>query len=117
MTNRENIENFCAALQFQMSFSTEKHTVEFIDRHLNLTASNGVIEYVAEIRVDQLLVFRESSAYSIDQDPMIIEDKTLWRLLSSVFNYGVMSSKNLIEERNKNYRESLGKFGAEPQKP
>jgi hypothetical protein len=91
MTGKELIKELCENLQEQLKLTsqtrnTNPDSVEFISTQI-------LNEWIVEIRVNNKVIFRESSLIQTGQSLQIIEEMLINIMLKSVFCYGVMASK------------------------
>ena len=111
MDTKELLEELCKNLERQINFSQAWNSkkVEFFSglrpyTFLPSQMTVGIVRedrsemmHVVEISIDEKVVFSESYIPRNGEDLKIVEAMMLTRLLRNIFNYGVLSSKQAIE--------------------
>lgn len=113
------LEELCANLEIELNLQAHRkgkpsmHTVELVSglkpynyylpmMHVGTTKSISdeiMMAWFVEVKVDRKCIFRESYLPRENEDLEIVEGMMITRVLSSIFNYGVMSSKTEIDKR------------------
>ncbi len=99
MNYRQLLEELCKDLEENLNYSdrtVRKHKVEFNTGTGHWRDRNRV--FTARIDVDNVCIFKDTAYYKDEIDLPELEEQCYRRMLSSVFNYGVMSSKRAGEE-------------------
>lgn len=110
------LKDFCSQLADTLNFTDPKnvHTVVYdsgsrphmhvipdlkIGNNLTIPGYRYTVWH-AELRVNGKCIFRETYYYSNDVEKQHAEETVLRSLMYTIFQYGVMLTKNLIDERD-----------------
>jgi len=107
------LEELCSNLEKWLNLREDfpRSTVEFFSGlkphdyflpaiHIGTTKSileSRALAWFVEIRVDDVVIFRESYVPNPKEDLKIVEGMLRTRMLQNIFNYGVMSSKHQLD--------------------
>lgn len=98
MKNQEFLVDLCRKLEDNLKFSNNNYKVEF--KNYSLSLYDGKHDkFYSEVWVNGKCIFRQSYFTSIEkkESPEIIYEVINKRLLQEVFNYGIMASKNQMD--------------------
>ncbi|MES2382372.1 MAG: hypothetical protein V4538_15100 [Bacteroidota bacterium] len=104
---KENIIKWCDNLQRILSLK-ESHEVKFVSQYkdscyylpqiqIGSTTPKSYVAWFCEIWVDGVCIFRESRIPENQTDEEM-ENMVIEILMQSVFNYGVMGAKDILEK-------------------
>ncbi len=110
------LQELCLELEEQLNYRSnldKHHTVEFFSGlkpdnyllpmiHIGTTQSmlsELKLIWFVEISIDGTVIFREYSVPEENEDLKIIEEFVIDKTIHNVFNRGIISSKNFMDER------------------
>lgn len=104
------LKELCSKLEIELNEGKEtnkKRTVNFFSGlrpcdYFSLTEIGRLREsWFVEVRVDNEVIFRESYLPRNDEDLKIVEEMMINRVLCNIFSYGIMASKQFIDNMKK----------------